>query len=81
MNIGICGLDLAVMQVRLAAAHELSPSAPWHMLAGPFFLDVASAREDRRGCMTARSAGAATSRADYDALLSNELSVLDTLPD
>ena len=46
MNIGICGLDLAAMQVRLAAAHELSPSAPRHMLAGPFFLDVASARED-----------------------------------
>ena len=46
MNIGICGLDLAAMQVRLAAAHELSPSAPRHILAGPFFLDVAYARED-----------------------------------
>jgi len=47
VNIGICGLDLAAMQVRLAAAHELSPSAPRHILAGPFFLDVAYAREGR----------------------------------
>jgi hypothetical protein len=42
------------MQVKLAAAHELSPSAPQHFLAGPFFLDVVFAREDHRGCMAAR---------------------------
>jgi hypothetical protein len=28
VNVGICGLDLAAMQARLAAAHELSPFGP-----------------------------------------------------
>ena len=37
MNVGICGLDLAAMQARLAAAHELSPFGPAGYWRGLFF--------------------------------------------
>ena len=46
VNVGICGLDLAAMQVRLAAAWNFPPLAP-RRIGGAFLLGVADAREDR----------------------------------